>query len=145
MQSLKTPYNALVLRRKLSLAFERAEAESDLAACAAWLSSAAVGGGPTGVELTGTRAKIARHPLKNEFRHIDPRQARVRLAGVGPRVLTSLPDDLTDKARKQLQSLGVEVHIGALVTHIDASGYHLRTGARTVVWAAGAHAGCAAG
>ena len=145
MPGLKTLYNALVMRRKLSLAFERAEAESDPAACAVWLSSAAVGGGPTGVELTGTHARIARRTLKNEFRHIDPRQACVRLVGVGPRVPPSLPDDLTDKARKQLQSLGVEVHIGALVTHIDARGYHLRTGARTVVWAAGAHAWSAAG
>ena len=65
--------------RRLLLAFERAEAESDPAARAAWLSFAVVGGGPTGVELAGTLAEIARHTLKNEFRHIDPQQARVRL------------------------------------------------------------------
>ncbi|RBB11159.1 NAD(P)/FAD-dependent oxidoreductase, partial [Xanthomonas oryzae] len=99
---LKTLYDALVLRRKLLLAFERAEAESDSAARAAWLSFAVVGGGPTGVELAGTLAEIARHTLKNEFRHIDPQQARVRLVEAGPRVLPSFPEDLTDKARKQL-------------------------------------------
>ncbi|NIK10537.1 NADH dehydrogenase [Xanthomonas arboricola] len=137
---LKTLYDALVLRRKLLLAFERAEAESDPAARAAWLSFAVVGGGPTGVELAGTLAEIARHTLKNEFRHIDPQQARVRLVEAGPRVLPSFPDDLTAKARKQLERLGVEVHTGTPVTHIDALGYQLGdtfVPARTVVWAAG--------
>ncbi|QEO99336.1 NADH dehydrogenase [Xanthomonas oryzae pv. oryzicola] len=137
---LKTLYDALVLRRKLLLAFERAEAESDPAARAAWLSFAVVGGGPTGVELAGTLAEIARHTLKNEFRHIDPQQARVRLVEAGPRVLPSFPEDLTDKARKQLQRLGVEVHTGTPVTHIDAVGDQLGdtfVPARTVVWAAG--------
>ncbi|MBO9858280.1 NAD(P)/FAD-dependent oxidoreductase [Xanthomonas sp. A1809] len=137
---LKTLYDALVLRRKLLLAFERAEAESDPAARAAWLSFAVVGGGPTGVELAGTLAEIARHTLKNEFRHIDPRQARVRLVEAGPRVLPSFPEDLTAKARKQLERLGVEVHTGTPVTQIDALGYQLGdtfVPARTVVWAAG--------
>ncbi|MCC8553054.1 NAD(P)/FAD-dependent oxidoreductase [Xanthomonas hortorum] len=137
---LKTLYDALVLRRKLLLAFERAEAESDPAARAAWLSFAVVGGGPTGVELAGTLAEIARHTLKDEFRHIDPQQARVRLVEAGPRVLPSFPEDLTDKARKQLERLGVEVHTGTPVTHIDALGYQLGdtfVPARTVVWAAG--------
>ncbi|WIX23885.1 NAD(P)/FAD-dependent oxidoreductase [Xanthomonas arboricola pv. corylina] len=137
---LKTLYDALVLRRKLLLAFERAEAESDPAARAAWLSFAVVGGGPTGVELAGTLAEIARHTLKNEFRHIDPQQARVRLVEAGPRVLPSFPDDLTAKARKQLERLGVEVHTGTPVTHIDALGYQLGdtfVPTRTVVWAAG--------
>lgn len=137
---LKTLYDALVLRRKLLLAFERAEAESDPAARAAWLSFAVVGGGPTGVELAGTLAEIARHTLKNEFRHIDPQQARVRLVEAGPRVLPSFPEDLTYKARKQLERLGVEVHTGTPVTHIDALGYQLGetfVPARTVVWAAG--------
>ena len=99
-----------------------------------------VGGGPTGVELAGTLAEIARHTLKNEFRHIDPQQARVRLVEAGPRVLPSFPDDLTDKARKQLERLGVEVHTGMPVTNIDAFGYQLGdtfVPARTVVWAAG--------
>ncbi|KAB7766801.1 NAD(P)/FAD-dependent oxidoreductase [Xanthomonas maliensis] len=137
---LKTLYDALVLRRKLLLAFERAEAETDPAARAAWLSFAVVGGGPTGVELAGTLAEIARHTLKNEFRHIDPRLAQVRLVEAGPRVLPSFPEDLTTKARQQLERLGVDVHTGTPVTHIDATGYRLGeqfVPARTVVWAAG--------
>ncbi len=76
---LKTLDDAVYLRRKLLMAFERAEAETDPQARAAWLSFAIVGGGPTGVELAGTLAEIARHTLKNEFRHIDPRLARVPL------------------------------------------------------------------
>ena len=137
---LKTLDDALYLRRKLLLAFERAEAESDPEARAAWLNFAIVGGGPTGVELAGTLTEIARHTLKNEFRNFDPRQARVRLIEAGPRVLPSFPPDLTDKARKQLERLGVEVYTGTPVTHIDENGYKLGdtfVPARTVVWAAG--------
>ncbi|MFT4246584.1 MAG: NAD(P)/FAD-dependent oxidoreductase [Pseudomonas sp.] len=137
---LKTLDDALYLRRKLLMAFERAEAETDPAARAAWLNFAIVGGGPTGVELAGTLAEIARHTLKNEFRNIDPRAARVRLIEAGPRVLPSFPPDLTDKAQRQLERLGVEVHTGTPVTHIDAHGYRLGeefVPARTVVWAAG--------
>src|SRR5688500_14829460 len=86
---LKTLDDALHLRRRLLLAFERAEAESDPAKRAAWLSFAIVGGGPTGVELAGTLAEIARHTLRNEFRNIDPSEARVRLLEAGPRVRAS--------------------------------------------------------
>jgi NADH dehydrogenase len=137
---LKTLNDALDLRRKLLMAFECAEAESDPDARAAWLSFAIVGGGPTGVELAGTLAEIARHTLKHEFRNIDPRQAKVRLIEAGPRVLPSFPPDLTDKARQQLEKLGVEVLTGTPVSHIDAHGYRLGDNfvpARTVVWAAG--------
>ncbi|WDS37897.1 NAD(P)/FAD-dependent oxidoreductase [Pseudoxanthomonas sp.] len=137
---LKTLDDALRLRREMLVAFERAEAETDPAKRAAWLHFAIVGGGPTGVELAGTLAEIARHTLKDEFRHIDPRQARVRLIEAGPRVLPSFPEDLTDKARKQLEKLGVEVSTGKPVTHIDEHGYQLGDeafAARTVVWAAG--------
>ncbi|WP_434031550.1 NAD(P)/FAD-dependent oxidoreductase [[Pseudomonas] boreopolis] len=137
---LKTLNDALYLRRKLLVAFERAEAEPDPAARAAWLNFAIVGGGPTGVELAGTLAEIARHTLKDEFRSIDPRDARVRLIEAGPRVLPSFPPDLTDKAERQLRKLGVEVHTGTPVTHIDEHGYRLGdefVAARTVVWAAG--------
>ncbi|SEL54401.1 NADH dehydrogenase [Pseudoxanthomonas sp. GM95] len=137
---LKTLDDALRLRREMLVAFERAEAETDPAKRAAWLHFAIVGGGPTGVELAGTLAEIARHTLKDEFRHIDPREARVRLIEAGPRVLPSFPEDLTTKARAQLEKLGVEVSTGKPVTHIDEHGYKLGDeafAARTVVWAAG--------
>ncbi|WP_202845505.1 NAD(P)/FAD-dependent oxidoreductase [Luteimonas saliphila] len=137
---LKTLDDALDLRRKLLLAFERAESESDPDERDAWLSFAIIGGGPTGVELAGTLSEIARHTLKGEFRNIDPARARVRLVEAGPRVLASFPDDLSCKARTQLEKLGVEVHTGVPVEEITAEGY--RRGdefvrARTVVWAAG--------
>ena len=137
---LKTLDDALQLRRHLLLAFERAEAESDPELRAAWLSFAIVGGGPTGVELAGTLAEIARHTLKNEFRNINPSDARVRLIEAGPRVLSSFPEDLSEKARQQLHKLGVEVSTGTAVTDINGSGYRLGEQfipARTVVWAAG--------
>ncbi len=137
---LKTLDDALALRRKLLLAFERAETETDPEKKAAWLSFAIVGGGPTGVELAGTLAEIARHTLRNEFRHIDPASARVRLVEAGPRVLSSFPAVLSLKARRQLERLGVEVVTSKPVTGIDEQGFHLGEtfiAARTVVWAAG--------
>ncbi|KAF1687133.1 FAD-dependent oxidoreductase [Pseudoxanthomonas broegbernensis] len=137
---LKSLDDALHLRRQLLLAFERAEACDDPAERAAWLSFAVVGGGPTGVELAGTLAEIARHTLKDEFRRIDPASARVRLVEAGPRVLASFPEELSRKARRQLERLGVEVSTGVPVTAIDGGGYRLGEDyvhARTVVWAAG--------
>jgi len=137
---LKTLDDALGIRRRVLLAFERAEAATDPAERDAWLSFAVVGGGPTGVELAGTLAEIARHTLRREFRHIDPARARVRLLEAGPRVLASFPDALSAKARAQLERLGVEVVTGAPVEAIDASGYRLggeHVPARTVLWAAG--------
>ena len=140
---LKTLDDALQLRRHLLLAFERAEAEPDPELRAAWLSFAIVGGGPTGVELAGTLAEIARHTLKNEFRNINPSDARVRLVEAAPRVLSSFPEDLSEKARRQLEKLGVEVSTGTAVSDINESGYRLGdvfVPARTVVWAAGVSA-----
>ena len=137
---LKTLDDALDLRRKLLLAFERAEAATDPAEREAWLHFAIVGGGPTGVELAGTLAEIARHTLKDQFRNIDPAQARVRLIEAGPRVLSAFPDDLSAKAQRQLVKLGVEVSTGAPVKSISADGYTLGDAfvpAKTVVWAAG--------
>ncbi|WP_305806380.1 NAD(P)/FAD-dependent oxidoreductase [Stenotrophomonas sp. YIM B06876] len=137
---LKSLEDALALRRKLLLAFERAETEPDPEKQAAWLSFAIVGGGPTGVELAGTLAEIARHTLHNEFRHIDPAAAKVRLVEAGPRVLAGFPAVLSLKARRQLQRLGVEVLTGQAVTAIDGEGFQLGerfVAARTVVWAAG--------
>jgi NADH dehydrogenase len=99
-----------------------------------------VGGGPTGVELAGTLAEIARHTLASEFRRIDPRGARVRLIEAGPALLPSFPPDLQAHTRAQLERLGVEVLTGQAVTAIDAAGYRLGetpVPCRTVLWAAG--------
>ena len=137
---LKTLDDALEIRRRILTAFERAEAEDDPAARDAWLTFAIVGGGPTGVELAGTLAEIARHTLHGEFRRSDPRRARVLLIEAGPRVLSSFPESLSEKARAQLAKLGVDVRIGAPVSRIDADGVQLgdeRIAARTVLWAAG--------
>lgn len=137
---LKTLDDALHLRRRLLLAFERAEAEPDPERRKAWLEFAIIGGGPTGVELAGTLAEIARHTLRHEFRRIDPAQARVRLVEAGPRVLPSFPETLSSKARRQLERLGVEVSTGTPVTRITGEGYWLGeqfVPAGTVVWAAG--------
>jgi len=137
---LKTLDDALAIRRRLLLAFERAEAAEAAEERAAWLNFAVIGGGPTGVELAGTLAEIARHTLRNEFRHIDPAEAKVRLLEAGPRVLSSFPESLSAKARAQLQRLGVEVVTGVPVDAIDADGYSLdgqAVLARTVIWAAG--------
>ncbi len=137
---LKTLDDALAIRRRLLLAFERAEAEPDPVARAAWLSFAVIGGGPTGVELAGTLAEIAGRTLRHEFRRIDPAKAKVRLIEAGPRVLSAYPESLSAKARGQLERLGVEVVVGTPVSDITADGYRLGESfvpARTVVWAAG--------
>ena len=137
---LKTLDDALRLRRQLLLAFERAEAEADPQRRAACLSFAIVGGGPTGVELAGTLAEIARHTLKNEFRNIDPSHARIRLIEAGPRILSSFPADLSSAAQRQLERLGVEVSTGSAVTDISEDGYRIGdefVASCTVVWAAG--------
>jgi NADH dehydrogenase len=137
---LKTLDDALLIRRRLLLAFERAESAADPAEREAWLSFAIVGGGPTGVELAGTLAEIARHTLRREFRHIDPATARVRLVESGPRVLSTFPESLSAAARRQLERLGVEVITGTPVTAITADGYRMGDSfvrARTILWAAG--------
>ena len=139
-QALKTLDDALLIRRRILSAFERAEATDDDAERKALLTFAIVGGGPTGVELAGTLGEIARHTLKREFRRIDPRQARVLLLEAGPRVLSSFPESLSAKAQLQLAKLGVEVRTGSAVTSIDAESVTLgdeRIATRTVLWAAG--------
>jgi NADH:ubiquinone reductase (H+-translocating) len=137
---LKTLDDAFVMRRKVLEAFEVAERETDPEARAAWLNLVVIGGGPTGVELAGTLAEIARHTLSNEFRRIDPRSAHVHLVEAGPRVLPSMPDVLSQSAQRQLERLGVEVHVGEAVTAIDDAGVALgdrRIATHTVLWAAG--------
>ncbi len=137
---LKTLKDAVRIRRRILTAFERAEAEDDPAKRAAWLNFAIVGGGPTGVELAGTLAELAHHTLRHEFRHIDPASAKVRLLEAGPRVLATFPESLSEKARKQLVKLRVDVITGKPVTDITDDGYRLGdefVAAKTVVWAAG--------
>jgi len=141
---LKTLQDAFEIRRRVLLAFEAAEREDDPARRAALLQFVVVGGGPTGVELAGTFAEIARHTLPGEFRRIDPRQARVLLVEGSPRVLQAMPEALSERAREQLTALGVEVRVGARVTGIDAEGLDLATAAgperlqsRCIVWGAG--------
>jgi NADH dehydrogenase len=137
---LKSIEDALEIRRRLFVAFERAEREADAAVRRAWLTFVVVGAGPTGVELAGTVAEIARHTLSNEFRRIDPSQSRVILLEGTDRVLPPYPPDLSQKARRQLEGLGVEVRPGALVTDVDGHGVCIgpeRIDSRTVLWAAG--------
>jgi NADH:ubiquinone reductase (H+-translocating) len=137
---LKTLDDALNIRRKLLLAFERAETATTEAEQNAWLHFAVIGGGPTGVELAGTLSEIAKHTLKNEFRHIDPTRAKVRLIEATSRILGSFPESLSLKAKQQLERLGVEVCCGAPVSDITSENYVLgnqRVAAKTVLWAAG--------
>jgi NADH dehydrogenase len=137
---LKTLDDALEIRRRLLFAFEQAEAARDAGEREAWLHFAVIGGGPTGVELAGTLAEIARHTLRREFRRIDPASARIRLVEAGPRILSSFPESLSAAARRQLEKLGVEVVTGAPVAAIDDQGYRIGEqgiAARTVLWAAG--------
>jgi NADH dehydrogenase len=137
---LKTLDDAMRLRRRMLLAFERAETAADAAEREAWLSFAVVGGGPTGVELAGTLAEIARHTLRREFRHIDPAEACVRLIEAGPRVLAAFSPSQSARAQAQLERLGVQVLTGQPVQAIDGTGFvraGVATPARTVLWAAG--------
>jgi NADH dehydrogenase len=137
---LKTLDDALAIRRRVLSAFEQAELASDADAREAWLSFVVIGGGPTGVELAGTLAEIARHTLRKEFRRSEPRHAQVHLIEAGPRVLSAMAPPLSESARRQLEKLGVQVHTGEAVTAIDAGGVRIgqqRLPARTVLWAAG--------
>ena len=137
---LKTLDDAFVIRRRVLAAFEEAEAATDEATRDACLTFAVIGAGPTGVELAGTLAEIARHTLAHDFRRIDSRKARVLLIEAGPRVLSTFAEKLSAKARVQLEKLGVEVHVGAPVTDLGTG--FLKFGdrtiaARTILWAAG--------
>ncbi|MBP0579019.1 NAD(P)/FAD-dependent oxidoreductase [Labrys sp. LIt4] len=144
---LKAIEDATTIRRRILIAFEKAERETDPAMQDALLTFVIVGAGPTGVELAGTIAELARDTLAPDFRRIDTHKARVVLVEAGPRVLAGYPDDLSDYTKQSLESLGVEVVLGAAVTECTADGV-IYGGkllpARTIVWAAGVRASPAA-
>jgi NADH dehydrogenase len=142
---LKSLEGALEIRKRILTAFEAAEAERDEDLRKAWLTFVVVGGGPTGVEIAGQIAELARDTLRNEFRSIDPRGARVLLVETADRVLTTFPPSLSTKAANALEALGVTPLVGHTV--VDVGGDHVliqtpngereRVPARTVLWAAG--------
>lgn len=137
---LKTLDDALAIRREVLLAFEAAEREDDPREQCRLLTFAIVGGGPTGVELAGALAEIARRTLRRDFRRIRPESARVVLIERGPRLLATFPASLGDHAARSLGRLGVDVRLDAGVTAVDAGGVSLgdeRIDAGTVLWAAG--------
>lgn len=150
---LKTLGDAFSIRRRVLTAFEQAERETDPVKREPWLTFAVVGAGPTGVEMAGTLAEIAQQTLSAEFRRIDSRMARVILLEGAPRVLGTFTEDLSQRAKEQLEMLGAEVLPGAKVTNITAFGIHYDVmekqadgssravshflPSRTVIWAAG--------
>ncbi len=141
---LKTLADAFTIRRRVLMAFERAERKHDEAERMKCLSFAVVGAGPTGVEMAGQLAEIAHHTLPDEYRRIDSRRARVLLIEGGPRVLSAFTEDMSARAKAQLDMLGVEVLTNAKVTGIDAEGLDYdspdgprRIDTKTIVWAAG--------
>ena len=144
---LKKIEDATAIRRRVLIAFEEAEQAEDEQARRRLLNFVVVGGGPTGVELAGAIAELARRALARDFARIDPRDARIVLVEGSDRVLTSFPPTLSAKAQAQLESLGVEVRTGRTVTAVDADGATAggeRIEAATVIWAAGVAASPAA-
>jgi NADH dehydrogenase len=140
---LKTLDDALEMRRRVLLAFEAAERVTDAAEQRRLLTFVIVGGGPTGVELAGALAEIARQMLCDDFRRIQPASARILLLEGGPHVLPAFPESLRHAARVSLEKLGVEVRTGAVVTSVDEVGVTVggdRIAAETVLWAAGVSA-----
>ena len=140
---LKTIYDATYLRRRILLAFEKAETETDEAERHALLTFIVVGGGPTGVEMAGAISELAKKALARDFRTIDPRAARVVLIESGKRVLASFDPSLSEAALRSLRRLGVDVRLGEPVT--DCAAHCVMIGAetipaRTIVWAAGVRA-----
>jgi NADH dehydrogenase len=137
---LKNVEDAGEIRRRILLAFERAEREEDPVARPGHLTFVVVGGGPTGVELAGAIAEVARFALRRDFRRIDPRDATILLLEAGPRLLPSYPPGLSARARDSLRRLGVTVRTETLVSDIRPGMVHAAGGwipAETVIWAAG--------
>jgi len=144
---LKTIDDATYLRRRILLAFERAETASDADERRRLLNFVVVGGGPTGVEMAGAIAELAKRALASDFRSIDPRCARIILIEAGPRLLAPFDPALSEAARRSLEQLGVEVRLGTGVTDCDCSGVSIgqeRLPTRTIIWAAGVKASPAA-
>jgi NADH:ubiquinone reductase (H+-translocating) len=145
---MKTIDDALELRGRIFGAFEMAESEDDLARRKAWLTFVVVGGGPTGVEMAGQIAELSRGGLRNNFRRIDPSDARVLLFDGGQEILSNFGHRLSHKATKELEKLGVEIATERVVTAVDASGVTVKAAdgsteqiaAQTKIWAAGVHA-----
>ena len=141
---LKSLDDALRIRRRILLAFEQAENETDPATRDRLMTIVVVGGGPTGVELAGAFAELVRRVLRKDFRRIDPAQARVILIEAGPRVLAHLPPGLSASAQRQLEKLGVEVRVGAKVKTITQGRVEPENGqiieAENIIWAAGVSA-----
>ena len=143
---LKTIEDALEIRKRIFFAFEAAEREPDLTLRAPWLTFVVVGGGPTGVELAGTLGEISRQTLRHDFRHIDPAESRILLLEGSPNILGTYVPELREKAKLQLERLGVDVRTNARVVAIDPAGVTLapvdgkageRIPSHTVLWAAG--------
>ena len=144
---LKSIEDATTMRRRILVAFERAEDCADEAERRRLLTFVIIGGGPTGVELAGALAELARAALARDFRHIDPSTARIVLIEGGPRLLPSFPPGLSEKAAQALARLGVEVRLDAMVTSCDRDGVvvgNTRIDGRTLIWAAGVAASPAA-
>lgn len=140
---LKTLEDALDLRRRILVAFEKAERETDRAKQRRLLTFVVVGGGPTGVELAGALAEISRHALANDFRAIDPESARVILIEGGPALLAAYREDMSAFAKKTLERLGVNVWTGSVVTNVTDGHVHVGSetiAAGTILWAAGVSA-----
>jgi len=138
---LKSIDDAVEIRRRVLLAFEEAEREPDPTKRSKLLNFIVIGGGPTGVELAGSIAELARYVLGRDFKNVRPSEARVLLLEGGPRVLAPFHSELSEKSVRQLSELGVHVRTGTVVTSIDPHGVHLNTGeilaSETVLWAAG--------
>ena len=138
---LKTLEDAVKIRRKVLLAFERAEQETDPAVQKRLMTLVVIGGGPTGVELAGAFAELAKNVLRADFRRIDPSQARVILIEASPVVLSNFPQDLAENATETLREMGVEVHTNRKVKNLTPGWVELDNGelieAETVLWAAG--------
>ena len=145
---MKTISDALTIRRRVLGAFELAETATDPAQRSHWLTFALVGAGPTGVELAGQIRELATNTLRSEYRHIEPEDARVLLFDGGTAPLAVFGDELSRRAAAELKSLGVEMHMGSIVTSVDGNGLvardhdgnETRYDAGTVLWTAGVEA-----
>jgi len=137
---LKSLEDAIEIRRRILLAFEKAERETDVERRRTLLTFVLVGGGPTGAELAGAIAEISRHVLVSDFRSIDPREARILLLEAGPRILPTFPEELSSRAAESLRRLGVEIRENSPVTAIAADSVEIAgvpLMAATILWCAG--------